>query len=357
MPLYMDIHNVDSENFSVEDVVKAHMKDIAVQEKFGVVQIKYWVDTDNKKIFCLMKGPNKKACNDVHKKSHGGTACNIIEVSDDEFNLFLGVGSKNKNDLAQTLLGGVDAGFRTLLMISTCDFTGNYKHYINQIHKLIQKQNGAIVLDPNDDIIASFISAKEAIVCAIFISNLLKSISDNYEYRLALVTGNPVDEFGTNLFEEAKRKIRYLCKIGTNDIIYIDDVTKSLSDKEQNPPIIERKNFRVIKVVNFSFLEKLFSILKNELHKPNFKNENLHTSLGLSKSQTYRKIKSLTDLAPNKLIQELRLQQSLKEIKKNYKSIAEIAYDLGFNSPTYFTRVFRERFKILPTSFIKLSIK
>jgi len=353
----MDIHNVDSENFSVEDVVKAHMKDIAVQKKFGVVQIKYWVDTGNKKIFCLMKGPNKKACNAVHEESHGGTACNIIEVSDDEFNLFLGVGSKNENDLAQTLSGGVDAGFRTLLMICAYDFTGKYKHYTHQIHKLIQKYNGAIVLDPNDDIIASFISAKEAIACAKSISNLLKSIHDNYEFRLALATGNPVDELGTNLFEETKRKIKYLCKIGSNDIIYIHASTKSLSDKEQNPPKMDNKNFRIIKAVNFLFIEKLFSILKSELYKPSFKSENLYTSLGLSKSQAYRKIKSLTGIAPNKLIQELRLQQSLKEIKKNYKSIAEIAYDCGFNSPTYFTRVFRERFNILPTSFIKLSIK
>jgi len=353
----MDIHNVNSETFSVEDVVKAHMEDIAVQEKFGVTQIKYWVDTENKKIFCLMKGPNKKACNSVHKESHGGTACNIIEVSDDEFNLFLGKGTKNENDLAHTLLGAVDAGFRTLLMVSTCDFTGNNKHHTNQIYRLIQKQNGAIVLDPNNDIIASFISAKEAIVCATSIYNLLKSISDSYEFRLALVTGNPVDELGTDLFEEAKRKIGYLCKIGSNDIIYIDDATKSLSDKEYNHPIIKSSNFRVINTADFSFLKKLFGILKSELYKPNFKSKNLYTSLGLSKSQTYRKIKSLTDLAPNKLIQELRLQQSLKEINKNYKSVAEIAYDLGFNSPTYFTRVFRKRFNILPTSFIRLSMK
>ncbi len=44
MPLYMDIHNVDSDNFTVEDVVKAHMEDLAVEEKFGVTQHKYWVN-------------------------------------------------------------------------------------------------------------------------------------------------------------------------------------------------------------------------------------------------------------------------------------------------------------------------
>lgn len=41
MPLDMDIHTVDSENFSVENMVKAHMEDLAIQEKFGVTQLKY----------------------------------------------------------------------------------------------------------------------------------------------------------------------------------------------------------------------------------------------------------------------------------------------------------------------------
>ena len=52
MPLYMDIHNVDSDDFSVEDVVKAHMEDLAIQDKFGVKQIKYWVNEEAKTIFC-----------------------------------------------------------------------------------------------------------------------------------------------------------------------------------------------------------------------------------------------------------------------------------------------------------------
>ena len=58
---------------------------------------------------------------------------------------------------------------------------------------------------------------------------------------------------------------------------------------------------------------------------------------------------------PNRLIQELRLFQAIIEIKKNNKTIAEIGCDLGFNSPMYFTRVFKKRFGMLPTSFIKNS--
>ena len=62
MPLYMDIHTVDADDFSAEDVVKAHMEDLAIQDRFGVKQIKYWVNENAKTIFCLMTGPNKEAC-------------------------------------------------------------------------------------------------------------------------------------------------------------------------------------------------------------------------------------------------------------------------------------------------------
>jgi len=159
MPLFMDIHTVDSDDFTVEDVVKAHMEDLAIQERFGVIQIKYWVNVETKTLFCLMEGPDKDACNMVHKESHGNTACNIIEVSDDEFNLFLGEG-KSVNDLAYTNSGGLDTGYRTILLLSTADFSGQYGHKINEIHRSIEQYQGVVILGPEDDIMVSFLFYK-----------------------------------------------------------------------------------------------------------------------------------------------------------------------------------------------------
>lgn len=60
-------------------------------------------------------------------------------------------------------------------------------------------------------------------------------------------------------------------------------------------------------------------------------------------------------MSPNELIREVRLRRSLNALKENNKTVAEIAYEFGFNSPTYFTRVFRKRYEILPTEFARLS--
>ncbi len=348
----MDIHKVETDAFTVEDVVKAHMKDLAIQAKFGVVQIKYWVNTETKMIFCLMNGPSKEACNQVHVESHGITACNIIEVSDDEYNLYLGKG-KSVNDLAHTLNGGIDTGYRTLVLVKMVDLTGKYLHMFDEIKILVKQYNGNPIIQPDDDILASFVFASDAILCALAIHKILKPIEDNLEFTITIVSGKPVDEVGNNLFEETKKKAQNLSAVGLKKIIFIDKETKTLSGKEPISPNIRKEEFKIINNDDFKFLFKLLDVLKENLHEPDFKCEELYSQLGLSKSQAYRKIKSLTAIAPNQLIQELRLRESLACLKQDNKTISEIAFDLGFNSPTYFTKTFRKRFGITPTSFTR----
>ncbi len=355
MPLYMDIHKVDSDDFTVEDVIKAHMEDMAIQEKFGVIQRKYWVNEDDKMVFCLMEGPNKEACHKTHEESHGMTACNIIEVSDDEYNIFMARGSTQNNDLAYTSDGNLDTGFRTIMQVSTSDFSGKYRHYINETKNLIEKFHGKVVRQPNDDeTMASFLLASDAIIAAMAIANLLQTIPDNFEYRLALVSGTPVDEKGIDLFEVTKKRVRTLCLIGLQNVVYLDANTKALSQKESNTPKVNHAHVKIVDTTDFYFCEKLIQILGDKCNDPSFKSENLSKLLRLSKAQTYRKIKSLTGMSPNTLIRELRLRRSLQALKNNHKTVAEIAYGLGFNSPTYFTRVFRKRYQVLPTDFAKL---
>ncbi|HZJ35051.1 MAG TPA: DUF4242 domain-containing protein, partial [Gillisia sp.] len=281
MPLYMDIHTVDSDNFTVEDVVKAHMEDVAVQERFGVIQIKYWVDTDNKKIFCLMKGPSKEACNAVHTESHGNTACNIIEVSDDEYNLFLHA-VKTKNDLAIKPSGQVDAGFRTFLLVDTIDFTGKFYHFTNEIYNLVNKRYGVNIAQTNKGILMTFVDAVNAATCAIEIKRLLNSIPEHYEYKISLVTGNPVDEDGNKLFEETKFKINTFNKIGQINKIYLDLNTKLILGKNPHAPKLNAGIFKVIKPNDYALILKIVTVFETEIHNPDFNLDKIYNEIGLS---------------------------------------------------------------------------
>ncbi len=62
MPLFMDFHNIDSDAFTEEDMYRAHLRDIAVQNKHGMVYKKYYLNLQQKTAFCVMESPNKEAC-------------------------------------------------------------------------------------------------------------------------------------------------------------------------------------------------------------------------------------------------------------------------------------------------------
>ncbi len=70
MPLYMDVHHLDS-GVSIDDVAKAHAADLATQGAHDVHYLRYWVDEEAGKIFCLVDAPSAEAANTVHREAHG----------------------------------------------------------------------------------------------------------------------------------------------------------------------------------------------------------------------------------------------------------------------------------------------
>ena len=75
----------------------------------------------------------------------------------------------------------------------------------------------------------------------------------------------------------------------------------------------------------------------------------LASSMGLERSQFYRKIKSLTNYTPVELIRRLRLQQGRDLLLQTDKTIGEIAYEIGFSSPAYFTKCYRDAYGETPS--------
>ena len=81
MSLYMDVHNIEG-GVSVGDVAGAHMKDLETQAKYGVSYLRYWVDEEAGKIFCLVEADNAEDANTVHREAHGLVADEIYPVSE-----------------------------------------------------------------------------------------------------------------------------------------------------------------------------------------------------------------------------------------------------------------------------------
>ena len=79
MPLFMDVHHLDS-GVSMEDAAKAHQADLAHQGEHGVNYQRYWVDESQGRIFCLVEAPDAEAARAVHQEAHGLVADAIFLV-------------------------------------------------------------------------------------------------------------------------------------------------------------------------------------------------------------------------------------------------------------------------------------
>lgn len=360
MPLYMDLHHIDP-NITQEDLNSAHLKDLQVEKKYGLEHKKYYVNFEEKTVFCLMHSPNKEAIHNSHAEVHGVGPCNIIKVSSltptFDFNAIIGdEGGKNEWDVALTRTGEIDTGFRTLLLVSVCIFYSDSAEFSRTLYQIIQKHDGMVVMHPDRKIMASFLHAQDAFLCQKSIVSYVKA-QDGVEFTLALVTGKPVDEMGTILFETASTQLRALCLLGGTGMVYIDVKTRSLFEKGlENDLGLDKKQVKLIGAKDLNFFTKLQNMIMEFEKNAALKSDDLRKALGLSKAQTYRRIKGLTGMSPNKMIREVRLRKALEELKTNEKTIAEVAYSSGFNSPTYFTRVFKERFGILPTTYTKINL-
>ena len=81
MPLFMDVHTVEG-GVALDDVAAAHAADLATQGEFGVNYLRYWVDGEAGKIFCLVDAPDAESAATVHREAHGLVADEIYRVDE-----------------------------------------------------------------------------------------------------------------------------------------------------------------------------------------------------------------------------------------------------------------------------------
>lgn len=97
------------------------------------------------------------------------------------------------------------------------------------------------------------------------------------------------------------------------------------------------------------FYARFLQIFQEEISNPNLNIEQLASKMGLGHSQFYRKIKALTNYTPVELMRQLRLKQARHLLTTTTRSVSEIAYEVGFSSPAYFTKCYRTAFGQTPS--------
>lgn len=101
------------------------------------------------------------------------------------------------------------------------------------------------------------------------------------------------------------------------------------------------------------FMDKVTLIINENIAKTDLTTTFLCNDLGMSSSNLYRKIKELTDLAPNEFIRTIRLKKAAQLLKTKKHNVTEVTYLIGFNDPLYFSRCFKKQFGFPPSKLLK----
>ena len=364
MPIYMDVHIVPG--VKAKDVAEAHRKDLLHQEEYECKCMTYWIDEQRETIFCLIEAPNKQAVEEMHCKAHGLIPNKIIEVSDALVESFLGR-IYDPTD-AQTPGEGLkifsDPSFRILLLTKVTDPVllrhklGSEKtDELLDLHNKIVRKNlllhgGREVEQEGTGFVISFSSASKAAFCALSIlEELPLTDAGAIGFKISINAGEPVEK-SNKLFGDTIQLAGYLCEIAREYRIAITNSVRELIAKDhlQN----KGSHFFSLSPQDESLLELLFNKLGENWQDADFDIPDYCRVMTMSKSQLYRKTTMLTGLSPNLLLKEFRLERAKESMKRQRYTIAQITFDSGFTSASYFTKCFKKKYGLLPMAYLDM---
>jgi AraC-like DNA-binding protein len=99
------------------------------------------------------------------------------------------------------------------------------------------------------------------------------------------------------------------------------------------------------------FLVKAKRIVEENMANPDFSIDTFSKLAGMSRSQLHRKTTALFNLSPSEFVRSLRLSRAAQRLKQKSGTVSEIAFDVGFNNLSYFSRSFREQYGVLPSEY------
>ena len=360
----MDIHTVPG--VKARDVAEAHRKDLLHQGEHGCNCMTYWIDEARENIFCLIEAADKSAVEDMHRQAHGLVPNKVIEVDSSLVASFLGriYDPENVKPSGDGLKVFHDPSFRGLLLTqiihpellahqlggdAASDLLNSYSRVVRES---LAAHEGREVEHKGRGYIGSFISAGQAIEAAVKIRSAMQDPRFHaLDFRMALEGGEPVGQ-SNQLFGDTIKFAGYLCRVVRESAVGVASSVRELSAKDmlRHPSDI----FLSLSPQDEDLLRQLFGELEAHWTDADFDLDEYCKSTAMSRSRLYRKCVQLTGAAPNQLLKDHRLEKSLDLLREQRHTVAQVSFETGFTSPSYFTKCFKEKYGLLPLAYSKL---
>jgi len=172
---------------------------------------------------------------------------------------------------------------------------------------------------------------------------LLTAKSDQESKLKGLETG--ADDYLTKPFDTKELRIR---------IKNLINIRRKLQEKYSKGDFVPVKKEAEKKLSNLEekFMNKVMEVIEGHVSEEEFSIEQFGKEVGMSRVQLHRKLKALSGKSASNYLRSVRLSKAKKMIAEQKGNISEIAYSVGFSSPAYFTRCFKEEFGYPPSNAV-----
>ncbi len=243
------------------------------------------------------------------------------------------------------------------------------------IHQCISKHEGSIVHLNKTCFVATFEVPGKAVHCSLDIKKALQDIESSASMGIYMKEGVQNDIEVLNDHDDRIIK-SMLSQINPDQILVTQTVKHLLSgagfDFIKSSSVLDTASHKLFKLYSVtkkiqqhgqneintsgnsshydSFLENVLHIIDQYLDSDTFSVEMLSRKMGISERQLQRRIKATTRKSPNQLITSTRLNKAKEALMSYNYTVAEVAFQFGFSSPSYFSKCFKKEFGIQPTS-------
>jgi class 3 adenylate cyclase len=241
MPIFMDRHELAG--VSAEQVAEAHLKDLAIQDRYGVKFLTYWFDEARGTNFCLVQAPDRQTADRVHREAHGDVASTMVEVDLATVEAFLG----RVSDPAPSTPGGpveLDPGYRAVMftdIVGSTEMTARLgdrrgveivRAHDALVRRALGSYGGREVKHTGDGIMASFADVAAAVACARTIleafADFNQSSSEPIRVRIGLHAGEPVED-SNDLFGATVQLAARICQAAEPDTMVASSEVRAAS--------------------------------------------------------------------------------------------------------------------------------
>ncbi len=152
------------------------------------------------------------------------------------------------------------------------------------------------------------------------------------------------DDFITKPFDPQELQVRVRNLIEQHNKLK-ERIKKEMGDEAYVP-------IPILPSVDQQFLDKARKVVHENMAEAEFSVEDFAREVAMSRVQLHRKLRALVDQSTSEFIRTLRLNRAAELLRQNRGNISEIAYDVGFNNPSYFTSNFTKHFGMSPTEYL-----